>query len=168
MGIDFGDLDADEKVDTTPKSGKPSTPRTNYKRKYKQLEVAFDNLQESNKQAYEHVTEKLQTKITELNELERWAENVKKNETQMHELQDEIHRLTVQGNMDKKALDKTTMMLAKLQFNPLKFSQLVQVLSYMRIHGTKSALQRVTEIVGTTEIVEVRKWIFDLLEAPYK
>ena len=86
----------------------------------------------------------------------------------MYELKDEIHRLTVQGNMDKKALNQVTMQLVKFQFDPQKFSELAQLLTYLRIHGTKAALQRVNEIVGTTEISAVRKWIFDLLEEPYK
>ena len=166
MGVDFGkfkskvgrtDDKRTSKRTTTVSKSTPKPDRTDWKGKLKSAEKELKALRKSHAETF-----------NELTELKAWADAVKKDETQMYELKDEIHRLTVQDNMNKKALDKAVMKLAQFQFDPQKFSQLAQLLTYLRVHGNKQALIRVKEIVGTTELSEVRKWIFDLLEAPYK
>ena len=152
MSINFGAMKKGKTVTETPiKPSKPHKPKTDWKKKYenqsKELEQVYENLRRFGEE-----NSNLKARIDEL-------EGPIADELDMHRQQE--------ANL-KKAVDELTMQLSKFQFDPVKFSQLAQVLTYLRVHGNKQALIRVKEIVGTTELSEVRKWIFDLLEAPYK
>ena len=150
---------------------KPTRNRTGYtklKEKYEQLlnqsEIKIRSLSKGlgiGKKAYDKLQE-------EFFELKTWADAVKKEEKETYELKDEIHRLKVQDAMSKKAIDKLTLEAEKFKFRPQQYSELSQLLISMRVRGNRAQKQTVIDIVGTTDIVEVRKYIFNLLEAPYK
>lgn len=138
MELDFGSFKKEKTV--TPKSVTPKVPRTDYKKMY---EITKKSLDEWKKRA------------------EGWRQDTNR-------LHDENLMLRQQEEQMKKAIDILSKQVERFKFRPQQYSQIAQVLTYMRLHGTKAALQRVKEMVGTTEISAVRKWIFDLLEEPYK
>jgi len=171
-GLDFGALRKDRMGTDAPQRApagtatvsqsvkKPTRNRTDWKKKYEQLKDTAEKELRALRKSHAET-------FNELTELKTWAEAVKKNETQMHELQDEIHRLKVQDAMSKKVIDKLTLEAEKYKFKPESYSKIAQLLVSMRVRGNRAQKETVINIVGSTDIVEVRKYIFDLLEAPY-
>ncbi len=185
-GLDFGALRKDRSGTDAPQRApdgtatvpdpvkQPNRSRTDWKKKYEQLESSHEQLKNAaeikiktmekglgvGKKAYDKLQE-------EFFDLKTWADAVKKEETQMYELKDEIHRLKVQDAMSKKAIDRLTLEAEKYKFRPQQFSEIAQLLVSMRVRGNRAQKDAVINIVGTTDIVEVRKYIFKLLEAPY-
>lgn len=155
MALDFGALKKKSKTDTTPKPQR--RPRNDYKKMYKDLQIAFAQTNEHN--------DRLQA---ELSELETWADAVKKEETQMHELQDEVYMLRQQESMSKRALDELTQEIERYKFRPGQYSEIARILICMRVRGNKSQKEQILKIVGSTAIEDVRDHIFNLLEAPYQ
>ena len=167
-GLDFGALKKDRSDTDTPirapdgtatvaeSTKKQTRKRNDYKKKYEQEKSSREQLQKVNTMIQD-----------ELNELKTWADAVKKEEKESYELRDEIHRLRVQNNMDKKALNQLALEHERYKFRPQQYSEIAQLLVSMRVRGNAAQKQAVINIVGTTDIVEVRKYIFKLLEEPY-
>jgi len=184
MGLDFGAFKKNPRggtnvaqrapagTATVPQPVKQSnrnrTGYTKLKEKYEQLKAASETKIRSMNKGLE-VGKKAYDKLQEeFFDLKTWADAVKKEEKENYELKDEIHRLTVQDNMSKKVIDKLTLEAERYKFRPQQYSEIAQLLISMRVRGGRVQKETVMGIVGSTDIKDVRAYIFKLLEAPYK
>lgn len=177
MALDFSSLGSEGKKKTTTKRVEPSgepEPEPALLKDPKPTPSRASRTKWKNK--YEDVKSENELLLVEVANLKKGIE-IGKNEYQklllrINELEgpiaDELDMYRQQEAQQKQAIDILTQKLEKFQFNIPKFIELMELLSVMRLHGGEDNLAVARRIVGDTQIKKVRKWIYDLLEAPYR
>ncbi len=148
-------------------------------KKYEKLQSAFALSNESNEELRED-SEQLREQLESswaanaametdlLADRENFKDLTKKAKSIIKERGDTIGMLRQQEAMSKQAIDRLTLEVERYKFRPHQYSEIAQILVSMRVRGNPAQKAAVERIVGTTDITAVRKYIFDLLEAPYQ
>ena len=100
-------------------------------------------------------------------ELKKLEAEFQKRIAETENIQDQIDMLREQEKMSKKAMNLMSLEVERYKFRPHQYSKIAQILNCLHVNFNPRQKQALENHIGSSSIIDARKAIFELLEAPY-